>query len=106
MVQLVDIFLFMGLQFPSAPLVLPCNSSTGIPRLSPMVGYKYLHLCWSGAGRTSQETTISGSCQQVLLGISNSVGFWCLQMGWIPRWGSLWMAFPPEFVFCLFLLLL
>ena len=33
------------------------------------------------------------SCQQVLLGIRNSVWVWCLQMGWIPRWGSLWMAF-------------
>ena len=34
----------------------------------------------------SQKTTILGSCLQVLLGISNIVGVWCLQMGWIPRW--------------------
>ena len=38
-----------------------------------MVGCKYLHLYWSGAGRTSQGTAIPGSCQQVLLGISDSV---------------------------------
>jgi hypothetical protein len=50
-----------------------------------------LHLYWSGSGL---ETAISGSCQQALLGISNSVWVWCLHVGWIPRWGSLWMAFP------------
>jgi hypothetical protein len=32
-----------------------------------------LGLYWSGAGRTSQGTAISGSCHQALLGISNSV---------------------------------
>jgi len=26
--------------------------------------------------------------------ISKRVGVWYPQMGWIPRWGSLWMAFP------------
>jgi hypothetical protein len=52
------------------------------------------HLYWSGSGRASQETATSGSCQQALLGISNSVWVWCLYMGWIPRWCSLWMAFP------------
>ena len=35
-------------------------------------------LYWSGSGRTSQETAISGSCQQAILGISNSVWVWCL----------------------------
>ena len=29
-----------------------------------------------------------------VVGISNSVWVWWLFMGWIPRWGSLWMAFP------------
>jgi hypothetical protein len=59
-----------------------------------MIGCEYLHLYWSGAGGTSQETAIPGSCQQVLIGVSNSVGVWYLQMGWIPRRSSLWMAFP------------
>jgi hypothetical protein len=53
-----------------------------------MLGCECLHLYWSGAGRASQETAIPGSCQQALLGISNSVEVWCLQMGWISRWGS------------------
>jgi len=59
-----------------------------------MVGCEYLHLSLSGAIRASQRTAISGSCLQALLAISVSVGVWCLQMGWIPRWGNLWMAFP------------
>jgi hypothetical protein len=59
-----------------------------------MLGCKHMHLYWSGSGRASQETAISGSYQQALFGISNSVWVWCLHMGWIPRWGSLSMAFP------------
>ena len=62
--------------------------------LNPMIACMHQHLYLSGSGRASQGTAIIGSCQQVLLGISNSVWVWCLQMEWIPRWGSLWMAFP------------
>jgi hypothetical protein len=70
------------------------NSSIGALVLSPMVGCEHPHLYWSGSGRASQETAVSLSCQQALLGISNSVWVWCLHVGWIPRWGSLWKAFP------------
>ena len=42
----------------------------------------------------SHETAISGSFHHALLDIHNSVWVWCLYMGWIPRWGRLWMAFP------------
>ena len=45
-----------------------------------------------GTGLASQETAISGSCQQNLSGICNSVWVWWLFMGWIPRWDSLWMV--------------
>ena len=55
-----------------------------------------------GTGIASQETAISGSCQQNLAGICNSVWVWWLFMGWIPGWGSLWMVLPsisaPNFV--------
>jgi hypothetical protein len=55
-----------------------------------------------GTGIASQETAISGSCQQNLAGICNSVWVWWLFMGCIPRWGSLWMVLPsisaPNFV--------
>ena len=59
-----------------------------------MVGCKCLHLYWSGAGRTSQETAISGSFHQALLGVRNSMAVCCLQVGNVPKWGCLWMAFP------------
>jgi hypothetical protein len=59
------------------------NSCIGVPMLSPMVGCKHSHLYWSGSDRSSQWTAIPGPCQQTLLGISNSVWVWCLQMGWI-----------------------
>jgi hypothetical protein len=58
-----------------------------------MVGCEYFQLFQSGADRVSQGTAILGSCQQALFGIRNSVWVWCLQMGWISRWSSLWMAF-------------
>jgi hypothetical protein len=90
---LVDIVVLpMGLQTPSAPSVLPLTPPLGVPKLSLMVSF--LHLYWSGSGKASQGSGIPGSCQQALLGISNSIWVWCLQKGWIPRWGHLWMAFP------------
>jgi hypothetical protein len=92
----------MGLQTPSAPSVFFSNSSIGVPLLSPMVACSHPHLYLAGSGRTSQKTAITGSCQQALLGMCNCVWVWCLYMGWISRWGCLWMAFPskltPHFV--------
>ena len=59
-----------------------------------------LHL--PGTGIASYETAIPGSLQQNLAGICNSVWVWCLIMGWIPGWGSLWIVHPfvlaPNFV--------
>jgi hypothetical protein len=55
-----------------------------------------------GTGIASHETTISGTFQQNLAGICNSVWVWWLIMGWIPGWGSLWMVhsfvLAPNFV--------
>jgi hypothetical protein len=70
------------------------NSSIGVHMRILMVGCEILSLHLSGFGRASQETAITGSCQQALLGISNNVWGWWLNMRWIPRWGSLRMAFP------------
>jgi hypothetical protein len=63
---------------------------------------EHLLLYLPGTGITSQERAMSGSCQQTLSGICNSVWIWWLIMGWIPRWGSLWIVHPfalaPNFV--------
>jgi hypothetical protein len=71
-VQLLDITLPMGLQSPSTPSVLPLG--LGLESLGSVqwLAVLYLHLYWSGASRTTQKTVIPGSCQHVLLGISNS----------------------------------
>ena len=90
---LMFLFFVWGCKPPSffGPLSI---SSTGDPMLSPMVGFKDLPQYLSGTGRASQEAAISVSCQQTLVRIHNSVWVWWLYMEWIPRWDSLWMAFP------------
>ena len=50
-----------------------------------------LHL--PGTGIASQDRAMSGSCQQNLSGICNSVWVWWLYMGWIAEWGSLGWSF-------------
>ena len=62
-----------------------------------------IHLCICQLlAIASQETAISESCQQNLVGICNRVWVWWLFMGWNPGWGILWMVIPsgsaPNFV--------
>ena len=59
----------VGLETLLAPSVL----SFGVQVFRPMFDYKHLNLYWSGSGRASQEAVVSDSCQQALLGITNSV---------------------------------
>jgi hypothetical protein len=73
----------MGLQTLSVLWVLS---------LAPMESCEHLLPYLSGTGRASQERAISGSCQQALAGINNSVWFWWFFMGWIHKLGSPWMA--------------
>jgi hypothetical protein len=85
-IWLVDIIVIpKGMQSPSATLVILSTLLLGSLGSIQLVGCEYLHLYWSGAGRASQARAIPGSCQQALLGISNSVLVWCLQKGWILR---------------------
>jgi hypothetical protein len=72
------------------------------PALSPMVGCEHPSLYLSGSGRASQESVITGSFQHALLVIHNSVWVWCPYMEWLPRSGTVWIAFlsvaAPYFV--------
>jgi hypothetical protein len=70
------------------------SSFIGDSMLSPMDGCDHPLLYFSDTSRASQETAISGSCQEALVGIHNSVSVWRLYMGWILRWGTLWMVVP------------
>ena len=70
--QAADPFSSLG-PFPS--------SFIGDPVLSPMNDYEQPLLYLLCTGGASQETAISGSCQQTLGGIQNSVWIWWLYMG-------------------------
>jgi hypothetical protein len=70
------------------------RSFTGGPVFHPIDDCEHPLLYVPGTVIASQETAISGSCQQNLAGICNSVWVWWLFMGWIPRWYSLWMVLP------------
>jgi hypothetical protein len=78
------------------------SSSTVNPVFHPIDDCEHPLLYLSGSGIASQETAISGSFQQNLAGIRNSVCLWWMLMGWIPGWGSLWIVHPflsaPNFV--------
>ena len=67
-------------------------SFIGDPVLLLMDDREHPLLYFPGTGKASQKTAISNSCQQALVGIHNSVWVWLLFMGWISRWGSLWMV--------------
>jgi hypothetical protein len=58
------------------------------PVLSPMDDCAHPMLYLPGTGRASQETAISGSCQQALVGFHNSVWVWWLFMGLDPQVGQ------------------
>ena len=60
------------------------SSSIGGPVFNPIDDREHLLLYLPGIGKASQETAISGSCQQNLAGVCNSVCIWWLIMGWIP----------------------
>ena len=76
--------------------------SIGGPVFHLIDDYEHPLLYLPGTGIASYETAITGSLQQNLSGICNSVWVWWLIMGWIPGWGSLWIVHPfilaPNFV--------
>ena len=92
---LANIVLCMGFQFPSASSVLPLTLALGsLGGRGGSVRWLTVSVCICIGQVEPLREPIPGSCQQVILGICNSVWVWCLQMGWIPRWGGLWMVFP------------
>ena len=79
---------------PFSSLGLFSSCFTGDPVLSLIVGWEHPPLYLSDNGGASQKTAITSSYQQALAGIHKSFWVWWLYMGWIPRWGSLWMVIP------------
>ena len=65
------------------------SSSIGSPVFHPIADCEHPLLCLPSTGIASQETAISGSFQQNLVGVCKGVCVWRLIMGWIPECGSL-----------------
>jgi hypothetical protein len=78
------------------------SSSIGSPVFHSIDNYEHPLLYLLSTGKASQETAISGSFQQNLAGISNSVCVLWLIMRWTPGWDTLCMVHPfilaPNFV--------
>jgi hypothetical protein len=68
--------------------------SIGDPVFHPIDDCEHPLLYLPGTSIASQETAMSGSCQQNLAGICTSVWVWWLIMVWIPGWGSLCIVVP------------
>ena len=88
----------MGLQTPLAPSVpSPTPTSGTLCSVQWLAVSICLHICQALEEPLRRQPYIS-SCLQALLGICNGVQVWQLYMGWIPRWGTLWMIFLLVFV--------
>ena len=68
----------IGLQTPSAPWVLSLAPPMGGPEIHPIANCEHPLLCLLSPSIVSQETAISGLCQQNLAGICNSDWVWWL----------------------------
>jgi hypothetical protein len=81
----------MGLQTPSDPSVLTLHSLLGSPRSVQCLAAS-IHIC---IGQALAEP-LRGQLYQAPVSkcLLASARVWCLHIGWIPRWSSLWMAFP------------
>ena len=83
----------MGLQFPSAPSILPLTLPLGSLAQSDgwlWVSASVLVRCWLNLSENSHTGLLSAS----FLGICKCVGVWCLQTEWIPKSGGLCIAWP------------
>ena len=88
-------FILLFLLYGCRPLQLLVYFSSFIrgPVFHPIDDCEHSLLYLPGNGIASKERAISGSCQQNLADICNSVCVWWLYMGWIPGWGSLLTVF-------------
>jgi hypothetical protein len=95
-VWLVDIVVLpMGLQTPSAPSVFSLTPLLGSPCSTQWtIGSICLCICQALAEPLRRQLYQAPVSKHFLaFTIVTGFGGW-LYMGWIPRWGSLWMAFP------------
>ena len=82
----------MGMKTPSAPLVLSIAPLLGFScSVQWLVASIPLCICQALAELLRRQLYWTPVSHQALLVIFNSAWVWCLYMGWIPGWGSLWI---------------
>jgi hypothetical protein len=92
-VMLVDVVVLpMGLQYPSAPSVLPLTPPLGSPCSVQWLAASISICIGQALPELLRRQLYQASVSKDFL--SSTLWVWCLQMGWFIRWGSLWMAFP------------
>ena len=79
-------------EYPFSSLGTFSSSFIGGPVFHPIDDCEHPLLYLPGTGIASQETHISGSCQQNLSDILNSIWVWWLFIRWVPLCDSLWMV--------------
>jgi len=101
---LVDIVVLMGLQTPSPPSILSLTPPMETP-FSVQCLAASIHLCiCQDLAKPLRRQLYQGPDSKHSLALAILSGFGgCMYIGWIPRWGSLWMVFPsvsaPNFVY-------
>jgi hypothetical protein len=92
----------MGLQIPSAPWVFSLASPLGTLCSVQWMALSIYFCIYQALADLLRRQLYQALASKNLLASStcwhNSVWVWKLYMGWIPRWDSLWMAFPSVFV--------
>ena len=95
---LLDIVVLpMGFQIPSAPTSLSLTPPLGAPCSVQWLAVSICLCICQALAELLRRQPYQGFHQQAPPDIHNSVQVWCLYVGWIPRWSSLWMAFPLVF---------
>jgi len=91
---------FYGVANPSAPSVLSLSPPLGTPCSGQWLALS-IHLCICQALAEPLRRQLYQAPVRKHLASTISVWVWCLYMGWIPWWGSLWMAFSLCSTHCL-----
>jgi hypothetical protein len=76
------------LKIPSAPSVFLLTPPLRTPCLFQWMAVSICRCIWQALPE-ALKWLLSGSYQKALRGIHKCGWVWCLDMEWIPRWGSL-----------------
>jgi hypothetical protein len=92
----------MGLQTPSSPWVLSLAPSLGTLCSNQWMTVSFYFCIYQALADSLKRKLCQAPVSKNRVGICHSVWVWWLFVGWIPRWGRLWMVLPsvsaPNFI--------